>query len=742
MGFAQAQTTEAIRYEANRMMQSEQYHQALPLWLKLIRRDQEDTDAHLNAGICYMHSDYQLHQAEKHLFKVYENENYKKRHPEVCFWLGKYFQLQMEFDNALKNYIEYRDLINDKLKIKKTDKYIIECENGGALKAKAEQKLITKPIPPLVNTSYDEYAPVISYDKAEFYFASNRPPTPSRLILSEGQAIFMPRNAQRPQTYLARSNFEPGMTEPPTWEVPPDPDPVFGEPDITPLCISSDKQYMLVLRRQGQQEGIYISERDNQKWSKPKRLSRHLVDDYPIRGACFAEGGRVIYFSSERPDGIGGFDLYKCEKDGKRSWTKPQLLGPQINSPFDETYPYMHPNNLDFYFSSNQVGSMGGMDIFHTKLIGHFQKPLNMGVPINSAFDETQFVKLGSMDMYFTSNRQNNQSVGAEDLYVAYYPEKQNPLSMVTGKITCTRFGQPVPVKMSVVQMPNEIPQKYLTQPQARSGTYLLVAQPGNYYRFQLDLGNSYQIQYEINLHDSTVVYHMNQHIEIGEIKVAGSTIGERPQITSWSYHQEKLSDTQNDSSARYTALITLMNNFIQASDSAGLYSLDQMKFAPTSESDTERNVYYDPLFSQLEYLISIGRMDLMDSAGKLSATLRGMEGSYTGVIRPETPKSRIIKQIDIAFIGKTSEIHYPARQELDQLIRLTKEDQSLKLMVSVGSSSQASEQGYQVIDYLASKGLRPIFDASNFGQYRSEPLQIGELTTNQVQVWLYTPVE
>ncbi|HQQ97378.1 MAG TPA: carboxypeptidase regulatory-like domain-containing protein [Cyclobacteriaceae bacterium] len=136
-------------------------------------------------------------------------------------------------------------------------------------------------------------------------------------------------------------------------------------------------------------------------------------DDYSIGHPWISDSGDTLFFASDMPGGIGGTDLYRSLKvDGK--WDKPVNLGPTINTPGDEFYPFL-ANDSTFLFTSNGHGGFGGLDIFHSDP-RHNSAPRNMGYPLNTMSDDFSLVldSTGRKGI-FASNRKGGE--GFDDLY-------------------------------------------------------------------------------------------------------------------------------------------------------------------------------------------------------------------------------------------------------------------------------------------------------------------------------------
>lgn len=104
----------------------------------------------------------------------------------------------------------------------------------------------------------------------------------------------------------------------------------------------------------------------------------------------------LIYYSSYGPDGANGKDIYLMRKLPNNTWTEAINVGDNINTDGDEDYPYISADGKTLYFCSTKHGSMGGYDIYKStwnEKKDKWNKPVNMGAPINSPFDDFYFVE-------------------------------------------------------------------------------------------------------------------------------------------------------------------------------------------------------------------------------------------------------------------------------------------------------------------------------------------------------------
>ncbi len=145
------------------------------------------------------------------------------------------------------------------------------------------------------------------------------------------------------------------------------------------------------------------------------RAFPHNGSDFGTGFPCFSSDGNTLYFASNRPgSGLGGWDIYSSEWNGT-TWSAPNNLGSDINTPGNEITPYLDGNQ--FYFASDWHAGFGGLDVFVCNLDrGSFTGLKNMGKPINSCTDDYGFVYRAKHSKgYFTSSRTGGK--GLEDIY-------------------------------------------------------------------------------------------------------------------------------------------------------------------------------------------------------------------------------------------------------------------------------------------------------------------------------------
>jgi peptidoglycan-associated lipoprotein len=168
---------------------------------------------------------------------------------------------------------------------------------------------------------------------------------------------------------------------------------------------------------------IYTSRRTGRFWSKPELVPLGLDSSEAVGHPTISRDELVIYFSSNRPGGFGGKDIWVAFRESKsQKFGRPYNLGPRINTPGDEMFPFLRYDTL-LYFSSDGLPGLGGLDIFYTfpDTARMWSTPVNMGIPINSTADDFAIIFNPEGEQgFFSSNRSGRKSM--EDIYSFIIP--------------------------------------------------------------------------------------------------------------------------------------------------------------------------------------------------------------------------------------------------------------------------------------------------------------------------------
>jgi len=194
---------------------------------------------------------------------------------------------------------------------------------------------------------------------------------------------------------------------------------------------------------------IMVSRRAGRNWGEPQALDLGGDSTTVFGNPSISPDELTLLFSSDLPKGQGGKDIWVAtRKTPNDKFGRAVNLGPIINSPGDEMFPFMR-NDTSLYFSSNGHPGLGGLDIFRSTFSnGEWTKPINLQVPINSPGDDFGLVFHPEEDKgFFASNRKGGR--GSDDLYSFVNPPVIFTLSGVVKDDKTLQFIQGAVVKMT-----------------------------------------------------------------------------------------------------------------------------------------------------------------------------------------------------------------------------------------------------------------------------------------------------
>lgn len=228
---------------------------------------------------------------------------------------------------------------------------------------------------------------------------------------------------------------------------------------------------------------IYIAQRKGNDWAKPFSISAPVNTPGWEAQPSISADGRTLYFVSNRKGGYGGYDIYKSHLTEK-GWSEPENMGPNINTAYDEQSPFIHPDDSTFYFCSNGWPGMGNKDLFVSRLSddGKWQKPENLGSPINSSGDENGLTLTATGSYAFFAS-DNLQGFGGYDIYTFELPLKLRPnvVTYVKGNVKDIKTKAPLEAAIEIIDLQKNLP-VYQDYSSADAGEFLATLASGKNY--------------------------------------------------------------------------------------------------------------------------------------------------------------------------------------------------------------------------------------------------------------------
>lgn len=437
---ATAQTSKKVEKwfnEAKSFYAADDYMETIDMCGKILSDNPNFRDAHLLLADVYNELDSAKLEVY-HLAKAGELES----DPLITFRLGEALYKNGNYSEAL----DFYRLYSKNKQIPEKRQFLLACKIASC---KFAINSIQNPVEfdpqnmgSEINTANDEYWPTPSLDGKKLVFTR---------LMKDGSA--------RPQ-----EDFYISVLDSASWEKASAMDEVNTADNEGAQTLSADSKILFFTacnRNDGMGScDIYFSRFVDGRWTNPANGGSPLNTGAWEGQPSFSSDNRYLYFSSNRTGGEGKKDIWKVNfkgfsENGTPLWGEPENLGKTINTAGDEISPFIHANNRNFYFASDQHIGMGGMDLFTAEIddFGQVQNFRNMGYPINTHKDELGLTisSIGET-AYFSSAR--NSETGL-DIFSFNLDRglRPAPVSYVKTKITDKSTNRPVSAQIELVNL-------------------------------------------------------------------------------------------------------------------------------------------------------------------------------------------------------------------------------------------------------------------------------------------------
>ena len=182
-----------------------------------------------------------------------------------------------------------------------------------------------------------------------------------------------------------------------------------GHNAIIGMSRDGNKRYFMSAKPDEKMNGIYVTTRINNYWTRPEFVPVPGIDNQNFLGVHVSPDFDVILFSMKGEDSRGEEDLYFSIKNSVGQWSIPKNMGATINTRGYEISPYLSDDKKRLYFASNGHGGEGDADIFYSERLYNswetWSIPINLGKVVNSKKFDAYFSIYGDSIAYFASNR-------------------------------------------------------------------------------------------------------------------------------------------------------------------------------------------------------------------------------------------------------------------------------------------------------------------------------------------------
>ena len=362
-------------------------------YLKLITDGDGDTYIYGQLAESY-YNVYNFVEAEKWYAKVLENSS----DPEMIFKYSLMLKAggkRSEANEQLAKFASMRPADQRSIAYKKNPDYLqkilgkkLKFEVTNLRDINNEGKLVYKDI----NTEYSDFGGMININKSDSTFYYTSASITNNKVYGWNEQPFL-------DIFIAKGDGNGGFLEPTNEK---NINTKYHEglasisPDGNTIYFSRESFYDKIYEKDPSTKykisvlHLYKSIKQEGQWSEAEPLSLN-GENYSVKNPSVSSDGKTLYFASDKIGGSGGFDIYSAPIDENGSVGEATNLGQKLNTEGQEMFPFISSNNT-LYFSSNGHLGLGGLDLFFAKIVDGKVGPVrNIGIPVNSSFDDFAF---------------------------------------------------------------------------------------------------------------------------------------------------------------------------------------------------------------------------------------------------------------------------------------------------------------------------------------------------------------
>lgn len=398
----------------NDMYDSGDWDDALGMYRQAIEVNPDNPEAHLKAGKCLVKTACCKHEAVESYLDAYELD--PTIDIKIYFHIADGYHKNSEFDSAAVYYEKYKEELEvnrrdflgvdvDK-EIILAERGVFECANGKEYTANPEDIQIEN-AGDMINSEYEDYAPIISVNDDEMYFTSRRAGSTGDLKHIDNKYF---------EDIWYSKKIDGDWTEPTNVG-----SPVNDGDHNANLGLSPDGTRLFIYSTENRGD-IFYSDKEDNSWSSPKSIG-DINTEYDETSISITSDGKMMFYTTSKPGGFGGTDIYYCELNEDLSCAHdPRNIGSDLNTSFDEEGPYYDVTNNILYFSSKGHKGMGGFDLYESyfdETKDAWSEPINLGIPVNSTDDDLFLtVTADGLTAYYSTYKEDSH--GGNDIYTIY----------------------------------------------------------------------------------------------------------------------------------------------------------------------------------------------------------------------------------------------------------------------------------------------------------------------------------
>jgi len=431
----------------------------------------------------------------------------------------------------------------------------------------------------------------------------------------------------------------------------------------------------------------------------------HNSPDFNNGHPCVSPGGERFFFVSDRPGGFGGTDIWFCEKLGDR-WGEPQNMGPRVNTPGNEMYPFLRADSTLFFASDGHPG-LGGLDLFRVRLRPDGPGAVfNLGHPMNTQYNDHGIMLLNDSVGFFSSDRPGG--MGSDDIYGCTI---RPPLVYLAGRVIDSATREPIEGAVITLKGDDGDPVKRFDLKTMDGGRFNITTEYHDKYLLVANKNGYYQVEMPVATDDDPL-----REVVVEMTKYDYAAIGTV-------FHGE----TGEPLAGVHVVLTDKDGNVLEelTTDASGRYQF--------------------PLKPESDYKVKVDKEGFFKQSAKVTTKGKPSAAITTDFTLFPLKVDQVVRLDNIFYDFNKADIRPDAAEELDKLVATLMENPTVRIELSSHTDCRGKDaynmqlsqrRAKSAVDYLISKGIaKDRVVSKGYGKTKpSEDCKCEECTEEQHQ--------
>ncbi|MBS1638228.1 MAG: PD40 domain-containing protein [Bacteroidetes bacterium] len=439
------------------------YTMALPIYKEILKNDKNNKDLQFKIAQCYLNTYFNKPEAIKYLEFVTKDEKYNT---EAWLLLGQAYRIANKLDDAVKAFNKYKE--KEPKKKAEAERQIEICNNAKRLMQSPVNVSFTN-LGKDINSEFADYYPWIDKDESFLAFTTRRKGLTTTKVEMDGyyaSDVYTSQleNGKWAKAVNAGNKINTSLDE-----------------QVVSMKADASEMYIYIdhIDKFGD---IYISTKKNGAFQKIVPLPEVINKDFEHAASVSADGNTLFFVRQVNKD--ESTDIYMVRKLPNGTWSAAQKLSDEINTPYNEDFPYLSIDGHTLYFSSEGHNTMGGYDLFKSTWDPEnntWSPAENLGYPVNTT-DDDRSISLTPDNRVGYISALRPGGLGDLDIYRIKFNDIDQKLTLYLGQVILgDSTNKPKEYNVTITAVNDASNEEYSFVPNHDNGKLVMALPAGNY---------------------------------------------------------------------------------------------------------------------------------------------------------------------------------------------------------------------------------------------------------------------